>query len=53
MPKFIIRDRQACWVTFITIIEAEDDTEAYALWCDGDLGVTTRAVRSCTAQKNG
>jgi hypothetical protein len=35
-----IRDRQACWVTFITIIEAEDETEAYNFWCDGDLGNT-------------
>ena len=40
MAKFIIRDRQACWVTFITIIEAEGETEAYDLWCDGDLGNT-------------
>jgi hypothetical protein len=38
MPKFIIRDCQACWVMFKTVIEAESEEDAYDLWQQGDLG---------------
>lgn len=38
MPKFLIKDRQACWVTFRYVVEADTEEDAEQAWMDGDTG---------------
>ena len=38
MPKFIIHDKIACWVTFRHVIEAYDPTDAEQIYKDEGCG---------------
>lgn len=38
MPKFIVKDRMACWVTWSYEVEADDEDAALDAFCQGDHG---------------